>query len=211
MTHHTSYLAGLGFAVTLSCALARADTLPLAISITDLTEGAPTVLINGNPPVGNTCALRDEHAQCSFQLPSGSLGGNANDQVRQLIAVLKEPGSTEVSDEVRLSLIWGTPQDTLVVGFQSDAPGFAFEEDLGNFAVTELAGGNGLTGNFVSTIALNTPTGNLKRGDPVALPAGLTVRVQSDPDPIPEPPSLLLALSGIAVTVIARIQRRFGL
>ena len=193
----------------MSCILARADTLPLSIAITDLDEGAPSVMINSSPPVGNTCATSEEHAGCNFLLPSGSLGLNANDPVRQVIAVLKEDNTAEVSDEVRLSLIFGTPNDSLILAFESDRPGFSFEQDLQNFAVEELAGGNDLTKNFVSTITILTSTPNLKRGDPVALPVGLTVSVKSDVD-VPEPPSLLLMIPGIAGALIARVQRRRG-
>jgi len=209
MRHNIPCLLGFGFAVTASCAVARADTLPISISITDLTEGMPTVLINGKPPVGDTCATTLEHAACSFLLPSGSLGGNVNDPVRQLIAVLKEPVTGEVSDELRLSLIFGTPNDTLIAGFESDRAGFSFEDDLQKFAVEELAKGNDLTTSFVSTIPINTTNPPLNRGDPVALPTGLTVFVQSDVD-VPEPPSIILMLSGVVGALIARAQRRCG-
>ena len=206
MTHHTRCVTCVGLALIMGV-VARADTLPLSIAITDQTEGASTVLINSAAPTGNTCATSNEHAACSFLLPSGSLGLTANDSVRQLIAVLKEPDTGEVSDEVRLSLIWGTPNGTLIIGFESDRPGFSFESDLGNFAVSELASGNDLTKNFVSTITIVTTNPNLHRGDPVALPAGLTVSVQSDLD-VPEPPTFLLVIPGVALALVARMRRR---
>jgi hypothetical protein len=156
-----------------------------------------------SPPVGNTCATSTEHAGCSFLFPSGALGLTANDPLRRVIAVLKEPISGEVSDEVRLSLIFGTPNDMLILSFESDRAGFAFEEDLQQFAVAEAATGNDLTQKFVGTIPLVLPNGSMiKRGDPVALPTGLTVSVQSDAD-VPEPPSWLLMITGIAGALIA--------
>lgn len=202
-------LAGLAVAVTISCIAARADTLPLSISIADLTEDMPTVLVNNNPPVGSTCATTTEHAACSFLFPSGSLGLTVNDPLRRVIAVLKEPVTGEVSDEVRLSLIFGTPNDSLILSFDSDRAGFAFEPDLQQFAVEEAATGNDLTQKFVSTIPLTLPDGTMiKRGDPVALPTGLTVSVQSDVD-VPEPPSWLLMITGIAGAFIAGVMSRF--
>jgi hypothetical protein len=208
MRHHILRLVGLGVAVTISCVAAKAETLPLSISIADLTEGMPTVLVNNNPPAANTCATTDEHAACNFLFLSGSLGLTVNDSMRRVIAVLKEPGSSEVSDEVRISFFFGTPNDSLILTFESDRPGFAFEDDLVNFAVDEAKAGNNLTNNFVSTINQVLPNGNMiKRGDPVALPNGLTVFVQSDID-VPEPTSISLMLLGIAVALISRARRR---
>jgi hypothetical protein len=211
MRHHIPYLAGFAFAVTVSCTAVRAETLPLSISIIDPTEGMPTVLVNNMPPVGNTCATTTEHAACNFLFPSGSLGLTVNDPLRRVIAVLKEPDTGEVSDEVRISFFFGTSNDSLALAFESDRPGFAFEDDLQNFAIPEAAAGNNLTQNFVSTISLTLPNGNMiKRGDPVALPTGLTVFVQSDTD-VPEPPSLLMMLSGIAGALVSGVRLRRSL
>jgi hypothetical protein len=200
MKNPINYLAGLGLAVMLSGGVASADTLPLAIFITDVADGMPIVRV----PVGGTadeCSETTEHVACGFLFPSGTLG--FTDVVRTE-AVLLEPagenegGQSAVSDEVRISIVPGTPNDALILSFDSDRPGFAFPPGLenNNLAVPELAIGNILTKNFFDATT----------GQPVALPSGVSVSVQSDV--VPEPSALLLVATGLAGIFAAQRGRR---
>jgi hypothetical protein len=204
MKNLTNYLAGFGLAVMLFSGKAAADTLPLAIFITDVTDGMPIVRV----PVGGTadeCSETIEHVACGFMFPSGTLGF-AN--VVRTEAILLEPagedegGQGAISDEVRISFIPGTPNDALILTFESDRPGFAFPPGLEDnpLAVPELANGNILTKNFFDATT----------GQPVALPAGLSVSVQSDVVPVPEPSSLLFLASGLVSVFVAKRHRRLN-
>lgn len=203
--HGRSYLAGLGLAVMMFSGVASADTLPVSIAIDDLADGLPlvTVLQGGVSTPGN-CAKTTEHVACSFLFPSGTLGTTL---IRGIAALSQAPGETEggtgtISDEVRLSVIPGTPNDALILTFESDRPGFAFVPGLEKIAVKEDKAGNFLldptTNKFFDTTSLK----------PVQLPGSITVFVQSDVVPVPEPSSLLLMVSGLAGVVVARMQRR---
>jgi hypothetical protein len=204
MKNLTNYLAGFGLAVMLFSGKAAADTLPLGIFITDLTDGMPKVVITGGGS-DTECAETNEHVACSFLFPSGTLGF-AN--VVRVEAILLEPagenegGQGPISDEVRISFVPGTPSDTLVLTFESDRPGFAFPPGLEDnpLAVPELANGNILTKNFFDATT----------GQPVALPSGLSVSVQSDVVPVPEPSSLLFLASGLVSVFVAKRHRRLN-
>jgi PEP-CTERM motif len=200
MKNPINYLAGLGLAVMLSSATAPADTLPLGIFITDLTDGMPKVVITGGG-TDTECSQTNEHVACGFLFPSGTLG--RTDVVRAEAVLLEPAGENEggqgpISDEVRISIIPGTPKDTLVLTFESDRPGFAFPPGLEDnpLAVAELANGNILTKNFFDATT----------GQPVGLPTGLSVSVQSDVV-VPEPSTLLLTASGLAGIFAAQRHR----
>ena len=202
MKNPINYLAGLGLAVMLSYGVALADTLPLGIFITDLTDGMPKVVVTGGGS-STECSETNEHVACGFLFPSGTLG--FTDVVRTEAVLLEPAGETEgglgpVSDEVRISIIPGTPKDALILTFESDRPGFAFPPGLEDnpLAVAELAHGNILTKNFFDATT----------GKPVALPSGVTVSVQSDV--VPEPSALLLMASGLAGIFAAQRHRRLN-
>ena len=202
MKNPITYVASFGIAVMLLSGTATADTLPLAIFITDLTDGMPVVVVTGGGSA-TECAQTNEHVACGFLFPSGTLGF-AN--VVRTEAILLEPagenegGQSAISDEVRISFIPGTPNDALILTFESDRPGFAFPPGLEDnaLAVPELANGNILTKNFFDATT----------GQPVALPSGLSVSVQSDVVPVPEPSSLLLMASGLVSVFVAKRHRR---
>lgn len=205
MRDHGSYLAGLGLTVMMFTCGAAADTLPLSIAIDDLTDTpSVTVLQNGVSTPGN-CAVTLEHAACSFLFPSGTLGTTL---IRGIAALSEAPGENEggtgtISDEVRLSVIPGTPNDALILTFESDRPGFAFVDGLGAIAVAELATGNLLLGQSTNHFFDTTTF------QPVQMPSGITISVKSDV--VPEPSSLLLLASVLAGIAVRGVVRRLSI
>jgi hypothetical protein len=198
-----SYLAGLALAVMIGSGAALADTLPLSIVIDDLTDTPTVTVMQGTVSTPQNCAITTEHVACSFMFPSGTLG---KELIRGIAALAEVPGEEEggtgsISDEVRLSVIPGTPNDALILTFESDRPGFSFVEGLDAIAVKEDANGNVLLGpgvnHFFDTTTLQ----------PVAMPGDITITVKSDV--VPEPTSLVLLATGVVGLLVAVGVRRF--
>jgi hypothetical protein len=202
MRDYRTYLAGFGVAVMIFTGAAAADTLPLGISINDLGDTPSVTVLQGMIPTPDNCVATLEHVACSFLFPSGTLGPNL---IRGIAALSEAPGEDEggtgtISDEVRLSVIPGTPNDALILTFESDRPGFAFVDGLGAIAVAESANGNVLLGPGVNHFFDTTTF------QPVQMPSGITISVLSDV--VPEPSSLFLLAAGLAGFAAARVLRR---
>lgn len=197
-----SYLVGLGLAIIIWFGgAALADTLPLNILINDLTDTPVVTVTQAGVAAPGNCSVTLEHVACDFLFPGGTLGTNL---VRGIAALSEASGEEEggtgtISDEVRISVIPGTPNDSLVVTFESDRPGFSFVQGLEAIAVAESADGNVLLGpstnHFFDTRTLQ----------PVQLPGQITITVQSDV--VPEPSTLLLLTTGIALVVAGRAEQ----
>src|SRR3954465_2788757 len=186
----------LGFAMMMWSVAAVADTLPLSIVIDDVTDAHVVTVMQAGVSTPGNCAVTLEHVACSFLFTSGTPWTNL---IRGIAALSEPPGEEEggtgsISDEVRLSVIPGTPNDALILTFESDRPGFAFVEGLDAIAVRELAEGNVLLGPGVNHFF------DTRTFQAVQLPSGITVTVQSDV--VPEPSSLLLLATGLAGVVV---------
>lgn len=195
-----SYLGGVVLALITWCGgTALADTLPLSIFISELTDtDPPFVRVTLTP---GYCTLTLEHVACVFLYPGGTLGTNL---IQGIAALSEAPGEEEggtgtISDEVRVSVIPGTANDSLMVTFDSDRPGFSFVEGLDAIAIPESADGNVLLGpstnHFFDTRTLQ----------PAQLPGQITITVVSDA--VPEPSTLLLMTTGIALVMAGRAEQ----
>ena len=204
MINRRSYVAGLGLALMMGSGSVLADTLPLGIAIDDTTDTPSVLVLQGSIPTPDNCAVTLEHVACSFLFPSGTLGTTL---IRGIAALSEGSGETgeggtgTISDEVRLSVIPGTPNDSLILTFESDRPGFAFVPGLDAIAVSESVNGNLLLGSGTNHFFDTTTF------QPVQLPNGITISVKSDV--VHEPSSLLLMISGLASIAVGGLARRF--
>jgi hypothetical protein len=172
----------------LAVPMAYANSIPATINVIEGPEGTlPSVSVSGFDIQTPDIAVAGPENAAIGTLLAGEFHTSSPDTgLTTAFGFMLEPGSREISDFVTLVFIVSGGQASVVELFASDKA-----DDLGILgpgfpALVENGKLQDLT-SFFANIA----------GQPVALPKGLEIGVQSDISEVPEPSTWILLASGL--------------
>jgi hypothetical protein len=189
--------------VATSTLLASAFASAATISITDLTDGLPTVAYSGfpsGPDPAKDCTATSESLVCNSSypviFPIGAVGGNRG------INLFEDAGLTIVSDTVLLARVSTENSTFFTLTFRSDIEGVALPALIDGIDVP--TGGAFNTQETGRVQSFNFPIITCGSCGEVAITINLTSDVDSVPAPAPAPATLVLVGLGLAGMALSR-------